>query len=152
MTDLLAALPALLPLAIGWVQVEESNALAVGRPLSHAESQLAAAVGVEHPELVRIKMVDQLPQPTNPQLLAVANETGLLGPTMAGLTFGHAIFIRHGHASNRLVSHELRHVHQYETFGSTPAFLAAYLEQIATVGYDNSPLEIDARKHERDGP
>jgi hypothetical protein len=71
---------------------------------------------------------------------------------MGGITFGHAIFIRQGQVTNRLVSHELRHVHQYEAFGSIGSFLATYLQQIATVHYDNAPLEIDARQHERDAP
>jgi hypothetical protein len=50
----------------------------------------------------------------------------------------------------RLLSHECRHVHQYEAHGSIAAFLPVYLEQIATVGYRNSPLEQDARAHEVD--
>jgi hypothetical protein len=29
-------------------------------------------------------------------------------------------------------------------------FLATYLQQIVTVGYDRAPLEVDARTHERD--
>ena len=49
----------------------------------------------------------------------------------------------------RLLSHELRHVHQYEKFGSISSFLAEYLNQIISVGYDKSPLEIDARTHEQ---
>jgi hypothetical protein len=71
---------------------------------------------------------------------------------MVGITFGHGIYIREGTVSNRLVSHELRHVHQYEAAGSIAAFLATYLQQIVTVGYDNAPLELDARAHERDAP
>jgi hypothetical protein len=55
-------------------------------------------------------------------------------------------------ATTRLVSHELRHVHQYETAGSIAAFLGVYLAQIATVGYDNAPLEPDAIRHERHVP
>jgi hypothetical protein len=48
----------------------------------------------------------------------------------------------------RLVSHECRHVYQYETHGSIAAFLPIYLLQIATVGYVNAPFEQDARAHE----
>jgi hypothetical protein len=92
--------------------------------------------------------VDQLPLPEEPALRAAALATGLIGPQMAGLTLGHTIFVLRKHLSNRLISHELRHVHQYEELGSIAKFLPLYLEQIATVGYENAPLEIDARKYE----
>lgn len=152
MTDLATVLPRLLPLAVAWVEAEEAQALAAGQTLSDFEVALATAVGVQRPDLVRVKVVNRLPQPTNPELLAVGLETGLLGPQMAGITFGHAIFIRQGHVTNRLLSHELRHVHQYEAFGSIGAFLTTYLGQIATVGYDRAPLELDAQQYERDKP
>ena len=38
MIDLAAALPRLLPLAIPWVQSQEANALATGRPLTVTEA------------------------------------------------------------------------------------------------------------------
>jgi hypothetical protein len=41
-------------------------------------------------------------------------------------------------------------VHQYEEAGSIAAFLATYLEQIVTFTYAHAPLELDARRHERD--
>jgi hypothetical protein len=49
-----------------------------------------------------------------------------------------------------LLSHELRHVYQYEAAGSIAAFLLNYLWQIATAGYEECPLELDARAHEVD--
>jgi hypothetical protein len=151
-SDLAAVLPRLLPLAVAWIETQELDVLATGRVLSDVENQLAVAVGVQFPDRVRIEVVNQLPQPSHPELLAVADQTGLLGPHMAGVTFGNAIFVRHGQVSNRLVSHELRHVHQYEAAGSIGAFLGTYLHQIATVGYECAPLEIDAMKYERDAP
>jgi hypothetical protein len=69
---------------------------------------------------------------------------------MAGVTFGYGIYICDGQVSNRLISHECRHVYQYEAAGSIAAFLPIYLHQIATVGYDDAPYEIDAREHEID--
>lgn len=53
--------------------------------------------------------------------------------------------------SVRLVTHELRHVHQYETAGSIAAFLPVYLQQILDYGYAHAPLEMDARAHEQVG-
>jgi hypothetical protein len=150
MIDLAAALPRLLPLAIPWVQSQEANALATGRPLTVTELVLANAVGVRNASRVRIKLVNQLPKPTHPELRVAAEQTGLLGPNTAGVTFGYAVFIRHGFDTNRLVSHELRHVHQYEAAGSIAAFLPVYLAQIVSVGYEQAPFEVDARRHERD--
>jgi len=150
MIDLAAALPRLLPLAIPWVQSQEANALATGRPLTVTELALANAVGVRNASRVRIKLVNQLPKPTHPELRVAAEQTGLLGPNTAGVTFGYAVFIRHGFDTNRLVSHELRHVHQYEAAGSIAAFLPVYLAQIVSVGYEQAPFEVDARRHERD--
>ena len=68
---------------------------------------------------------------------------------MIGLTLGYAVLICRGHESRpRLLSHEFRHVYQYEAAGSIAAFLPAYLEQIVAFGYFNAPLEADARTHE----
>jgi len=94
--------------------------------------------------------VHRLPLPDDPGLRRAAVETGLLGPRTVGVTFGYSVLMLTGHGSNRLISHECRHVHQYEQAGSIAAFLPLYLNQIATVGYSLAPFEIDARSHERD--
>lgn len=120
----------------------------MGEPLSLPEQELARAVGVSQPDLVRVEMVSALPLPSHPALRQAAVQTGLMGPGMVGLTLGHAIFICHGHKTRRLLSHELRHVHQYERYGSIGAFLREYLAQIVAVGYQAAPLEVDARRHE----
>lgn len=149
MITLAQSLPRLLPLAIAWVQAQEALILSTGQPLTDVQAQLAVAVSVHNPGRVRIKLVGQIPEPDHPELRAIANQTGLIGPDTGGITFGHGIYILEGHATPRLVSHELRHVHQYEEAGSIAAFLATYLEQIATVGYDHAPLELDAKQHEQ---
>jgi hypothetical protein len=51
----------------------------------------------------------------------------------------------------QLLSHECRHVYQYEAAGSIAAFLPVYIEQIVEFGYDDAPFEQDARHHELDG-
>jgi len=67
---------------------------------------------------------------------------------MAGLTLGYSILIVSGHCTVPLLSHECRHVHQYETLGSIEKFLPVYLQQIVDHGYADAPFEIDARTHE----
>lgn len=65
-----------------------------------------------------------------------------------GLTLGYAIFLVEGRVRHRLLTHECRHVCQYECAGSIKAFLPEYFKQIAKVGYDAAPYELDALEHE----
>ena len=92
--------------------------------------------------------MDALPMPEDAELRAAATQAGLLAPGMAGLTLRHAIFVCRGYRTRRLVSHELRHVHQYEQAGSIAAFLPVYLAQIVECGYEGAACERDARLHE----
>ena len=149
-TDLESQLPSLLPAAVAWVTAQSNRILESGSPLDETGLRLARAVGVSQPEKIRVSVVPKLPLPDDPELQSVAVETGLLGPQMIGVTFGYGIYVRKGHVSNRLISHECRHVYQYEAAGSIDAFLPVYLHQIATVGYHDAPFEIDARQHELD--
>jgi hypothetical protein len=142
----------LLPRAIQWAEDEERRVLATGASLTGSEVTVARSVGVSHPERVRVELVDAIPTPSDPLLQAAIRETAMFGPNTRGLTLGYAIFIHHDARSRRLLSHELRHVHQYECAGSIAAFLPVYLGQIVELGYENAPFEIDARAHEQAGP
>lgn len=150
MIDLAEVLPAALPAAIAWADTQSARGLAHGVPLTPALLADARAVGVAQPERIRVAIVPHLPFPDEPPLAAIAADAGLLGPGTVGLTLGHAVFVVEGHDTRRLLTHEFRHVHQFEAAGSMTAFLARYLHEIATVGYDASPLEADARQHEID--
>ena len=146
--DLRQALPHLLPSAIAWAEAEAKKVTESGTALTPSEEEVARSVGVQRPELIRIATVEGLPLPEDAALRTAAEQTGLLGPGMVGLTLGHAVFICRGHKTRRLLSHEFRHVHQYEKHGSIAAFLPVYLKQIVEVGYANAPFEADARAHE----
>ncbi|MCP1175873.1 hypothetical protein [Ralstonia chuxiongensis] len=148
MNDLAKVLPTVLPAAIAWAEAQSQVVLSVGVGLSEPGITDARAVGVANPERVRVAIVPSLPLPDDPTLRAIALNTGLLGPGMVGLTLGHAIFIVQGHNTRRLMTHELRHVHQYEEAGSIANFLPSYLEQVARFGYHDAPFEVDARRHE----
>jgi hypothetical protein len=156
--DLQKALPRLLPKAAVWAEAESGKALASGTPLLEAEIALASWAGVRCPERIRLKLVQAIPLPEDAELREAALQTGLLGPDTIGLALGYAVLVReHVDACARLLSHEFRHVHQFESYGSIKAFLSVYLPQIVQFGYANAPLEIDARAHEsatgsRDGP
>lgn len=147
--DLTTALPVILPKAIAWAEAQYLSIAHVGQPLNEALLAVARNVGVLHPERIRVAEVMSLPQPEDPALKEAALATGLLGPGMVGLTLGYGVYVCRNHGSVRLLSHEFRHVHQYEQAGSIAAFLPAYLQQIASVGYSNAPFELDARAHEQ---
>jgi hypothetical protein len=150
--DLPSSLPMLVPRAIAWAQAQSQLVLVHGIALKAPGLALARSVGVIHPEHIRIAVVDHLPMPDDPLLQAAAIQTGLLGPNMVGLTLGYAVLVRSGHeAQPRLLSHEFRHVYQYEAAGSIASFLPEYLRQIVAHGYNDAPSEIDARAHERNG-
>jgi hypothetical protein len=146
--DLQTVLPILLPSAIRWSETLSSEISQSGKQLSETEISIARDVGVIHPELIRIAMVDRLPLPEDPQLRSAAIQTGLLGPNMVGLTLDHSVLICHGNKTIQLLAHEFRHVYQYEQYGSIANYLPIYLQQIVEVGYMNAPFEIDARVYE----
>jgi len=146
--DLKAALPYLLLEAIAWADTQAAHCAGSGRPLDDGEAQLARSVGVTRPDRVRVALVDTLPIPRDPALRSAALASGLLGGGTVGLTLGHSVFIRRGHETTRVLSHELRHVYQYEQAGSIAGFLPGYLQQIVEFGYAAAPLEQDARGHE----
>lgn len=151
--SLLARLPRLLPHAIDWAQDMERHCLVEGKPLAVWQQADTKDVGVIDPGKVRVCLVDQVPQPCHPDLMATAKEIGFLGPETLGLTLGHGIFIRRTHAGLRwLLRHELRHVAQCEQVGGLNGFLTDYLSQVARLGYDHAPLEIDARSCEQRSP
>ena len=148
--DPAALLARILPKAIAWAEARSAQILAAGVPLSDFERRLAHLAGVYRPELVRVSEVHAVPVPDDPELREAALRAGMLGPGTVGLTLGYGIYILQGYRSNRLVSHECRHVYQYEAAGSIGAFLPRYLEQVLSVGYEAAPFEVDARQHERD--
>lgn len=149
--DLRAALPLLLPKAIAWADAQEKDALSRGRPLTPSELRIARAVEVMQPERVRVIVAPSLPLPADPEFRQAGLEAGVFGSEMIGLTLGFAVFIVEGHLTARILSHECRHVRQYEAAGSIGAFLPLYLQQIVTCGYASAPFEVDARNWEQDG-
>ena len=143
-------MPSLIQKAIIWAEAEYASIAQAGLPLDDAQRSLAASVGVQHPDRIRIAEVQQFPLPDDPELRQAAISIGFLGHDTLGLTLGYGVYIRQGHKSNRLLSHEFRHVYQYEQAGSIRAFLPEYFQQVVTFGYNNAPFEVDARAYERD--
>lgn len=119
-----------------------------GAPLTSEQIAMASQVGVLRPEKIRILSVARISPPDDPLLLEIAEEMNFLGPDTIGLTLGYGIYLREGYITDRLLSHEFRHVQQYEVAGSVQAFIAEYIQQIFQYGYYDSPYEVDARAYE----
>lgn len=146
-------LPRLLPLACEWAEEQAALIRRTGRPLTAGEGEIAARVGVRLSELVRIWVVEEIPTPTQSALRAACEQLNLLGEDTAGLTLGYGVFLQKGRSeSTRLLAHELRHVAQYEGHGSIAAYLRVYIPELLTFGYEEAPLERDAREAETQSP
>lgn len=147
--DLLAALPVLTPKAILWAENQATFISQMGVSLDEGLIVLARRVGVMHPERIRVAEVPYVPLPDDMALRRAAQAIGFVDLNMGAMTMGYGIYVRRGYGGDiRLMSHEFRHVFQYEAAGSIAALLPSYLSQVATVGYRDAPLEVDARAHE----
>lgn len=147
--DVAVLLPALLPRIIAWAEAEEQRVLAAGSALDIHGQALARSVGVRYPERIRIQITETLPIPDDAEIRMVAFHTDLLAAGMRALTLGHGVSVRSAYATSaKVLSHEFRHIYQYEMLGSIRLFLPVYLAEVVQHGYNNAPLEIDARAHE----
>jgi hypothetical protein len=135
----------LLPLAAQWAAEQERRVLCEGVPLSAIEMADAKAIGVRNPERVRLLRVESVPVPAHPMLRAASASLSFLTAAPRGLALHYGIFLRADHWRERpLIAHELAHTAQYQRLGGILPFLQTYIYQCATVGYQNSPLEMEA--------
>lgn len=146
---LAARLPVLTPRVVDWAERQSAAALQGGTALPVELQQVAARVGVRQPRNIRVLVVDEIPLPDEPALRAAAGQVGLSQSWAAGLTLGYSVFLRRGvERELRLLSHEFRHVAQYEACGGIAGFMPLHLGHLAELGYEASPFEVDARAHE----
>jgi hypothetical protein len=128
-----------------WAMEQEQHILQTGVPLFPHEIEDATAVGVRDPQRVRLLSVKVVARPENPALRAACDAIDFLTPLTRGLTFGYGILVRDDCWRDRpLIAHELVHTAQYERMGGTEQFLKRYLTECLTVGYADSPLELEA--------
>jgi len=149
-TNPTTVLEALLPAAVAWAEEECVRGLAAGMPLSPDFLRIARRAGVQAPDRIRLTVSRELPEPGDAALRQAAGRYGFFGPGMVGLTLGDAIFVLDGHVAPRILSHECRHVQQYEAHGGIRSFLPIYLPDVLAAGYRESRFERDARSHETD--
>jgi len=137
----------MLPRAATWAQQQEQLVLANHQSLILIpEGQaLARRAGITQPQAVRIIGVPEIPLPEETDLRETAVAFKLITAGTEGLTIGHGIFIRQDCLKNpKLIAHELKHVEQYERYGSVLAFLKQYLSEVNKYGYPAAPLEQEA--------
>ena len=150
MADVASQMPLLAPRALIWAKDLESDALRDGSALGPRMRSLARSVGVRDTQRIRVMVVDRIPLPDEPLLQSAALRVGLSSTWASGMTLGYAVIIRRGYEHDlRNLSHEFRHVAQYEAAGGVEGFLAKHLVDLAMYGYEDSPYERDARAHER---
>ena len=143
---------ALLPGALAFIDDSEGQILRRGRPLTEEQVRLARAVGVAHPERVRVLVDDEFVKPRDRDFIALARKLGIdTDAEESGRAHGHGIHLKPGFArSRRLLAHELTHVAQYERMGKA-ALLRRYFVELLVVGYGRSPIEAEARANENLG-
>lgn len=140
---------ALLPGALAFVEDSEREILRRGRPLGADETRIAQAVGVAHPEQVRILVSENFIQPRDRAFVALVRRLGIDDAAgLLGRASGYGIQLRPMSArSRRLLAHELTHVAQYERMGKA-GLLRQYFVELLMVGYERAPLEAAARANE----
>jgi hypothetical protein len=141
---------ALMPGATVFITDAEREIQRRGRPLTAEETRIAHAVGVAHPEQVRVLVHDTFIEPRDRAFIALARKLGLEDdPSEVGRASGHGIELKPRFAhSRRLLAHELTHVVQYERQGKA-GVLHDYMTQLLLLGYERAPLEVEARANER---
>ncbi|MEM1136608.1 MAG: hypothetical protein AAGI07_12285, partial [Bacteroidota bacterium] len=140
----------LFPLACQWAIKQETLILETGISLDKNQQMDASQIGIQAIKKIRLLRVEQIPKPPIPELKEVAEYIGLLSPNTVGITFRYGIYIRSDFWNQRrLVVHELTHTLQYERLGGIQAFHKQYLNECITLGYQNSPLELEARNMEQ---
>jgi hypothetical protein len=138
--------PVILPLACAWVRRQEGRILRDGVPLNSTQMRDAHAIGVLHPERVRVLHVSTVPLPGSWFAGVAQYFGGTSFRDTSGLSAQYGIFIRARFAADRqLLAHELTHTHQYQRMGGIRPFLRQYLHECLTVGYLDAEMEREAR-------
>lgn len=112
---------------LAWAATMEVGVLAGGRSLAHWQAADARQVGVRFPDRVRVLLVDAIPAPGDPDLLAAARRSGVFDGDDGHLTLGYAIMIhRRCLGSRRILRRALGAVAEFELAGSLHSFLTAH--------------------------
>ena len=138
-------LPLMVPAACVWLTRQEQRILTEGVPLDEAQLADARALGIAHPERIRLLALPRLPLPHNRVVRKLGLLTGTLSTETVGLSARYGIFLREPYQGDRrLLAHELTHTRQYERLGGIRPFLRRYLYECLAIGYHEAPMEHEA--------
>ncbi len=144
--DTRPAVAELVPAAATWYRELQERFNSRGRALTNRERQLAASLGVEEVEVVRVVVLERFPVPEDPALRAEAPRYGLGTCRFAALAIGHLILIKPRAVDDlKLLAHEFVHVAQQEEWG-TEESVRRLLAQYRRFGPFAAPLEVEARE------
>lgn len=140
-----AALRPVIPLVSWWATRTSQRAAATGRPLDEAERLTAVRLGVRDPSAVRVVVTPRLPLPGPHWLHRIAARLGFPATECIGLCLGHTVFLHPSWCRPAVLAHELVHTAQCERLGGLRPFLHRYLAECLSHGYEEAPLEQEAR-------
>ncbi|HIO96637.1 MAG TPA: hypothetical protein EYG71_01760 [Leucothrix sp.] len=125
----------LLPHAMQWYEDVSKSLHAKGRKLTKAETQQAKRLGVKNPDLIRVVILEQFPEP---------NKNTTINHFEGARAMGNIIMIKPRHKNDSLIlCHELVHVAQKDRLG-LKQFLRQYAIEHEVLGYSKSLLENEA--------
>lgn len=129
---------------IKWARQWEKTIEIDGIGLNQEQLNLAARLGIKHPEKIKILNKSIIPLPPESIVVLAAKKQGLKLDEVAGITFGYGIILIKNRADDfKLLTHEMVHVLQYERLGFEN-FLYQYVKECTTMGYNSSSLEKEA--------
>ena len=134
------------PAVCEWIEQQENDIFSKGRCLTFNETQIAKNIGIKNFDIIKVYESEFVPQPKNKIILEMGKQFGLLNKERTkGICFRYGIFINKKTTNKNLVLiHELIHTLQYEKFGSVEKFLYQYIKECIELGYEDSPLELEA--------
>jgi hypothetical protein len=134
------------PATSRWAAEQERHILAEGMPLDRDGFAFALELEIPEPERIRVLAVKSVPLPAPRPLVKLASRWGLPLFEPAGMALGRGIYLLDGHS--RVLRHELVHVAQYQRLGGIGPFISRYLTECLVHGYQDAPLEAEARAKE----
>lgn len=134
------------PAVCQWIEQQENDIISKGRQLTLNETEIAKRIGIKNYDVIKVNESDLVPQPKNKIILEMGLELGLLNKERTnGICYRYGIFInKNATNKNLILIHELIHTLQYEKFGSVEKFLYQYVKECIELGYESSPLELEA--------
>ena len=131
---------ALILVAMKWYEDIERSLYQKGRELTKAEKEQAIELGVNHPDRIRVVILEKFPKP---------NDQTSNNHFEGARAMGNIILIKPKHKDNSIIlCHELVHIAQIDRMG-LKQFLKRYALEREILGYSRSLLENEAyaRQH-----